>query len=126
LAKRPCQPAVSKEREMAEMLCPYRELKVIQESMGLTHYEICHAVFLDPGALLRMQAGKWPGDFYRARLAALGRLARVMRDSMRPAAAHHWMDRPHRKLGGRPPREVLVDGRSEWVLGVLLSERAGP
>ena len=62
---------------------------------------------------------------YLSRLERLDDLVREIQRTMRPETVQSWLDRSIPGLGGETPRGMILKGRSETVLGMLISLNAG-
>jgi hypothetical protein len=93
--------------------------------LGLNYEQIARAVLTDPSTLYRWRQGQSPTAVYLSRLERLDDLAREIQRTMRPEVIPQWLDRPILAFEGRTPREMILDGRSETVLGSLLSLNHG-
>ncbi len=93
--------------------------------LALNYDEIARAILTDPSTLYRWRQGQSPTAIYLSRLERLDELAREIQRTMRPEVIPRWLDRPIPAFDGRTPREMIHDGRSETVLGALLSLNHG-
>jgi hypothetical protein len=97
-------------------------IEAVRETLGLTLEEIAASVRADYATLYRWREGATPSLVFRDRLDRLQELAEeVVRIAGRERVA--WLDTPAGVLGGKTPREMIVAGRAETVLGALLSCR---
>lgn len=101
----------------------------VRSVLGLTYAEIARALNVDESTLHRWRAsldrrrasaglqgivglqhfidayaGRWPGETHRAR---------------------RWLDTPHAACGGETPRSWLLQGRADFLAGLLTAEAAG-
>lgn len=93
--------------------------------LGLDYGEIARAVQADESTLYRWRQGKAPTAIFLSRLERLDDLVREIQRTMRPEAIRDWLDRPIPALDGETPRQMILKGRSETVLGMLISLNAG-
>lgn len=93
--------------------------------MGLDYGEIAQAVHANESTLYRWRHGKAPTAVYLSRLQRLDDLVREIQRTMRPNAIQGWLDRSIPALDGETPRQMILEGRSETVLGMLISLNAG-
>lgn len=93
--------------------------------LGLDYGGIAQAVQADESTLYRWRQGKSPTAIYLSRLERLDDLVREIQRAMRPEAIQGWLDRSIPALGGETPRQMILRGRSETVLGMLISLNAG-
>ncbi len=93
--------------------------------LGLTYGEIAQAIQADESTLYRWRQGQTPTAIYFSRLERLDDLVREIRRTMRPATIRPWLDRPIPALQGATPKQMILQGRSETVLGMLISLNAG-
>jgi hypothetical protein len=100
-------------------------LDLAQQVLELNLDEIARAVLADPSALYRWRQGQTPTAIYRSRLTRLDELAREIQDTFRPEIIADWLRRPIPAFGGRTPREMILAGRSETVLGALMALNRG-
>jgi hypothetical protein len=96
-----------------------------QRVLGFTLDEIAKAVQAEPSTLYRWRQGQTPTAIYMSRLERLEDLVREITNTMREEVIPEWMNRSVPAFEGRTPREMILDGRSETVLGVLLSLNYG-
>jgi hypothetical protein len=93
--------------------------------LGLDYGAIARAVNADESTLYRWRQGQVPTAVYLSRLERLDDLAREIQRTMRPDAIDDWLDRSIPALGGETPRGMILKGRSETVLGMLISLNSG-
>ena len=94
-----------------------------REVLGLTLDEIAGAVRANPSTLYRWREGKAPNAVFLDRLERLEELVEEIRDALGPERAQSWLDEAAPVFDGRSPRQMIVDGRSETVLGALMSHQ---
>ena len=75
--------------------------------------------------MYRWRQGQTPSAVYLSRLERLDDLVREIQRTMRPEAVQSWLNRSIPGLSGETPRDVILKGRSETVLGILISVNAG-
>jgi transcriptional regulator with XRE-family HTH domain len=92
-----------------------------QEVLGLSLDEIARALRVVPSTLYRWREGGAPNQAYLDRLVRLEELAAELEHALGRDHVASWLDAPAPVFGGRSPREMIRDGRSETVLGALLS-----
>ena len=100
-------------------------LEPARNVLGLDYGDIARAVQADASTLYRWRQGKAPTAIYLSRLERLDDLVREIQRTMRPEAIRSWLDRAIPALDGETPREMILKGRSETVLGMLISLNAG-
>lgn len=100
-------------------------VELARSVLGLDYGEIARAVQADESTLYRWRLGQAPTAVYLSRLERLDDLVREIQRTMRPEAIPDWLDRPIPALGGETPRSMILTGRSETVLGMLISLNAG-
>ncbi len=93
--------------------------------LGLNYEEIARAITTDPSTLYRWRQGQMPTAVYLSRLERLDELAREIQRTMRPEVIPDWLERPIPAFAGQSPRTMILQGRSETVLGALLSLNLG-
>jgi hypothetical protein len=96
-----------------------------REVLGLDNGEIARAVQADESTLYRWRQGSAPTAVYLSRLERLDELAREIQRTVRPDAIPAWLDRPIPALAGATAKETILAGRSETLLGMLISLNAG-
>ncbi len=96
-----------------------------REVLGLENHEIARAVQADESTLYRWRQGSTPTAVYMSRLERLDDLVREVQKTVRREAIPAWLDRPIPALDGSTAREVILAGRSETLLGMLISLNAG-
>jgi hypothetical protein len=99
--------------------------ELAREVLGLDNGEIARAVQADESTLYRWRQGSAPTAIYMSRLERLDDLAREIQRTMRREAIPAWLDRPIPAVDGRTAREMILAGRSETLLGMLISLNAG-
>ncbi|MEP6991268.1 MAG: PAS domain S-box protein [bacterium] len=97
-------------------------------TLGLTYVEIARALHVDESTLHR-----WRSGFDRRRMSAgvraitgLTHLLAIL-EKRWPDAPHlaaTWLDTPHPDCGGNTPRAWLVEGRVDYLAGLLTGEHA--
>jgi hypothetical protein len=92
-----------------------------QEVLGLSLEEIARAVRADASTLYRWREGSIPTQAYLDRLTRLQELAEEIGRAFAPYQVPYWLNSPAPTFGGKSPREMIRDGRSETVLGALMS-----
>jgi hypothetical protein len=100
-------------------------VELARSVLGLAYGEIARAVQADESTLYRWRQGQAPTAVYMSRLERLDDLAHEIQRTMRPEAIEDWLDRAIPALSGKTPREMILKGRSETVLGMLISLNAG-
>lgn len=100
-------------------------VELARSVLGLDYGEIAQAVQADESTLYRWRQGKAPTAIYLSRLERLDDLVREIQRTMRPEAIRGWLDRSIPALDGETPRQMILRGRSETVLGMLISLNAG-
>lgn len=100
-------------------------LEIAQRVLALNYEEIARAVLTDPSTLYRWRQGQTPTAVYLSRLERLDELGREIQRTMRPEVIESWLNRPIPAFEGTTPREMILSGRSETVLGALLSLNHG-
>jgi hypothetical protein len=93
--------------------------------LGLDYGEVARAVQADESTLYRWRQGQAPTAVYLSRLERLDDLVREIRRTMRSEAIPGWLERPIPALNGETPKGMILKGRSETVLGMLISLNAG-
>jgi hypothetical protein len=92
-----------------------------REFFGLTYEEIASSIRADNATLYRWREGATPSPVYQDRLQCLAELvksalAQIGREHVGP-----WLSTPSAVFGGRSPKDMILAGRAETVLGTLLS-----
>jgi len=100
-------------------------VELARSVLGLDYGEIARAVQADESTLYRWRQGRTPTAVYLSRLERLDDLVREIQRTMRPEAVRSWLDRSIPALAGETPRGMILRGRSETVLGMLISLNAG-
>ena len=100
-------------------------VEVARAVLRLDYGEIARAVQADESTLYRWRQGQVPTAVYLSRLERLDDLVQEIQRTMRPEAIHGWLDRSIPALGGESPRGMILKGRGETVLGMLISLNAG-
>jgi hypothetical protein len=100
-------------------------VELARSVLGLDYGTIARAVNADESTLYRWRQGQSPTAVYLSRLERLDDLVREIQRTMRPEAIHDWLDRSISALGGETPRGMILEGRSETVLGMLIALNAG-
>lgn len=100
-------------------------VELARDVLGLGYGEIAQAVQADESTLYRWRRGKAPTAVYLSRLERLDDLVREIQRALRPEAIPAWLDRAVPALGGETPRAMILKGRGETVLGMLISLNAG-
>jgi uncharacterized protein (DUF2384 family) len=94
--------------------------------LGLTLKQVAQAIKADESTLHRWRTGVTPSPVFMSRLESLDELAAEMRKTFRDVAvAHRWLRRPVPNLGGRTPREIILEGGAEKLTGMLLALNTG-
>lgn len=97
-----------------------------QVVLGLSLKEIARAVLADESTLHRWKGGSMPTPVFLSRLEVLAELAREIGQTFRdPSTVAHWLQTPIPALGNTSPREAILAGRAETVLGMLVGLNAG-
>lgn len=104
---------------------PFPGIELARRVLGLSDAEIARAVHTDESTLDRWRRGQAPTAVYLGRLERLDDLAREIQRTMRPEAVESWLDRSNPALEGEIPRGMILKGRSEAVLEMLISLNAG-
>jgi AcrR family transcriptional regulator len=92
-----------------------------REVLGLSLEEIARSVRVDYSTLYRACRGRRPNAGFLDRLEQLEELSGEIERALGPALVAEWMETPASVFGGRTPREMVLAGRVETVLGALLS-----
>lgn len=100
-------------------------IETAQQVLGLNLDEVARAVLTDPSTLYRWRRGQMPTAVYLSRLERLDDLAREIQKTMRAETIPAWLDRAIPMFDGRTPRELVLEGRAETVLGALISFNNG-
>lgn len=100
-------------------------VELARSVLGLDYGEVAQAVQADESTLYRWRQGKAPTAVYLSRLERLDDLVREIQRTMRPDAIPGWLDRPVSALDGQTPKQMILKGRSETVLGMLISLNGG-
>jgi putative toxin-antitoxin system antitoxin component (TIGR02293 family) len=97
------------------------------DTLGLTYRQIAAALKADESTLHRWRTGgNEPSPVFAARLEALEDLLRESRRAFRTdEAARAWLERSSPTLDGRRPMDLLLEGRVERVVGILLALNTG-
>ncbi|MQA92207.1 MAG: hypothetical protein GEU90_18605 [Gemmatimonas sp.] len=100
-------------------------LDTIREVLGLTLEEIARAVGVNYTTLYRWQIGATPnpGERFVSSVARLEELAAELSRALDIHEREAWLNSPASIFDGRSPREMLLEGRAETLLGALLSHR---
>jgi len=96
-----------------------------REILGFENGEIARAVQADESTLYRWRQGSIPTAVYMSRLERLDELVREIQRTIHPEVIPVWLDRPIPALGGTTAREMILAGRGETLLGMLISLNAG-
>jgi transcriptional regulator with XRE-family HTH domain len=95
-----------------------------RDVLGLSFEEIADAVNANPSTLYRWRTGEaTPNQASMERLNRLEELSAEIRRSLERAQTEFWLDAPVSVFDGLSPREMILCGRAETVLGALLSHR---
>lgn len=106
-----------------------------REHFGLTLEEIASSLRADYATLYRWREGTSPSPVFQDRLQRLQELVDAVVSQVGPENTMEWIVTPMAVFGGRTPREMILSGRGETLLGALLSnqflrnaleQRAGP
>lgn len=100
-------------------------IRVAREFFNLTYTEIAYAVQTNPSTLYRWRQGDTPTAVYLSRLNRLDELAAEIQRTVKKEEIAVWLTRPAPAFDGRTPRDMVLSGRSETVLGALLSLNRG-
>lgn len=100
-------------------------IKAAKDIFNLTYEEIAYAVQTNPSTLYRWRQGHNPTAVYLSRLDRLDDLAAEIQRTVKKEEIADWLARPAPAFDGRTPREMILAGRSETVLGALLSLNRG-
>lgn len=100
-------------------------IEAAQRVMRLSMDEVARAVQAEPSTLYRWNKGQTPTAIYLSRLERLDELAREIQNTMRPEVIPDWMQRSIPAFDGRTPRDMILAGRAETVLGLLLTLNYG-
>jgi hypothetical protein len=92
-----------------------------REVLGLSLEEIARSVRVDYSTLYRARGGRSPNAGFLDRLEQLEELAGEIRHALSQDLVAEWLETPASVFGGRTPREMVLAGRVETVLGALLS-----
>lgn len=96
------------------------------EHLGLTLKEVARACKADESTLHRWRGGVAPSPVFLSRLEALDDLVVEMRKTFRDAeTAREWLMQPVPSLDGRTPRQVILEGASEKLTGMLIALNTG-
>ena len=95
-----------------------------QDLLGFSLDEVARSMQVEYSTLYRWRNGRTPGAVYKDRLEHLEELANYLVHALGAAEARSWLDLPSYVFSGRTPREMLLEGRTEMVLGsVVTAER---
>lgn len=95
-----------------------------RETLGLSIEEVARALCTNPSTLYRWrEEGTTPNETSLERLRRLEELTEEIQQALEPDQIDFWLDSPAPVFGGRSPRMMIREGRSETVLGALLSHR---
>jgi hypothetical protein len=100
-------------------------MELAREVLGLDYGEIARAVQADESTRYRWRQGGAPTAVYLNRLQRLDDLAREIQRTMRRERIPEWLMRPIAALGDATAKEMILAGRAETVLGMLISLNAG-
>lgn len=100
-------------------------IELARSVLSLDYGEIAQAVQADESTLYRWRQGQPPTAVYLSRLERLDDLVQEIQRTMRPQAVQGWLNRPVPALGDKTPRDMILKGRSETILGMLISLNAG-
>lgn len=100
-------------------------VELARNVLGLDYSEIALAVQADESTLYRWRKGNIPTAIYLSRLERLNDLVIEIQRTIRPESIEGWLDRSIPGLEGKTPRQMLLMGRSETLLGMLISLNAG-
>lgn len=94
--------------------------------LGLTLKQVAQAVKADESTLHRWRTGVTPSPVFMSRLESLDELVVEMRKTFRDReVARRWLERAVPSLGGRTPREIILEGGAEKLTGILLALNTG-
>jgi hypothetical protein len=89
--------------------------------LGLTMEEIAQSARVDYSTLYRACRGRTPNAGFVDRLEQLEELSAELQRCLSDDMLAGWMETPAAVFGGRTPREMVIAGRVETVLGALCS-----
>jgi hypothetical protein len=99
-------------------------LDAAQNVLRLTPDEITRALHADRSTVYRWRReGKTPIAIYQNQLQRLEDLADTLTAAFTPEQIQTWLHTPSPVFQGRTPKTMILDGRTETVLGALLSHR---
>jgi uncharacterized protein (DUF2384 family) len=106
------------------------EIRAIEEAhdvLGLTYRQVAAALNADESTLHRWRSGdSEPSPVFAGRLEALEDFLRELRRAFRTdARARAWLERTSPAFGSRRPLDLLLEGRVERLVGMLLALNAG-
>lgn len=93
--------------------------------LGLVYGEIARAAQAGESTPYRSRKGQAPTAIYRRWPERLEHPVREIQRTMRPQVIQGWLHRPNPAPEGETPRGMILKGRSETRLGILLSLHAG-
>jgi transcriptional regulator with XRE-family HTH domain len=98
-----------------------------KEYLGLSLKQIAQAVQADESTLHRWLSGPvTPSPVFLARLEAVEVLVKEMRRTFREEArARQWLSQSLPALDGKTPIELVLEGRSEVLTGMLYALNSG-
>jgi uncharacterized protein (DUF2384 family) len=100
-------------------------IEAARSVLKLNYEEIAAAVLTNPSTLYRWRQGHIPTAVYLSRLERMDELVAEIQRTMRTEVISDWLSRPVPAFDGKTPRDLILSGRSETVLGALLSLNRG-
>jgi hypothetical protein len=105
---------------------PLRIVEEAHEMLGMTYREIAASLGADESTLHRWRSGtSVPRPVFSSRMEALREMREELLSAMAPGAAAAWLRTPSDAFGGRPPADLLAEGRIEPVTRLLLRLNLG-
>ena len=101
------------------------QLALIRRILGLSNQEVGFAVGTEEAALTAWIGGELPSAGFSTRLDTLYTLALEVEGTMRAEVVPQWMKRAIPAFDGCTPREMILRGQIEAVLGTLNSFNHG-
>jgi hypothetical protein len=92
-----------------------------RDVFGLTYEEIATSVRADNATLYRWREGSAPSPVYYDRLECLAALVSTVIAQVGREHVRSWLSSPVAIFSGRSPKEMILAGRAETVLGSLLT-----
>lgn len=99
------------------------EVDAAREVLGLTLDEVAKSLGVNYSTLYRWRAGGTPNAHLSDRLEQLGELVGEIAQALSREVISEWLETPASAFEGRTPREMVLSGRGETVLGALLFSR---